>query len=187
MKKFSFFNTIACILCFATITLLFTSCEKEEDPIVPSPPEVPAILEVGDGHRVSYHTFAKGFQVYVCTETSPCVYTWVFKEPVATLYSDAAYQKEVGTHYAGPTWEGNDGSTVIAAKIEGVAVDPEAIPWLLLGTVSAEGPGVFDQTTYIHRVNTFGGKAPSTGADATNVGDQIQIPYTAEYFFYRTK
>ena len=68
-----------------------------------APPEVPGILEVGAGFEVSYHTYANGFQVYVCRETSPGVYEWVFKAPIATLYSDAGFNGVVGTHYAGPT------------------------------------------------------------------------------------
>jgi hypothetical protein len=168
-------------------TLFFSSCEKEDDLDLPSSPEVPAILEPGEGHKVSYHTYAKGVQVYVCTETSPGVYAWVFKEPVANMYSDPTYQNLVGRHYAGPTWESNTGSTVVAAKIEGVTVDADAIPWLLLGTVSAEGPGVFENTSRIQRVNTFGGIAPATGASPSNVGIEIEIPYTAEYYFYRAE
>lgn len=150
-----------------------------------TPPAVPAILEVGEGFEVSYHTYATGFQVYVCTETSPGVYEWVFKEPIATLYSNAGFNGVVGTHYAGPTWESNSGSIVTATKLAGVTVDPNAIQWLKLGAVTSQGPGIFNGTSHIQRVNTVGGQAPATGADATTVGVEIQVPYTAEYYFYK--
>ena len=179
-------------LAFATFS--FTSCEQEDTISVSAPittrstaPEVPSILEVGEGFEVSFHTYAEGVQVYVSTETAPGVYGWVFKEPIATLYSNAAMTGVVGNHYAGPTWESNSGSTVVAARLEGVTVDPTAIPWLKLGAVTESGPGIFDNTTHIQRVNTVGGKAPATGANASNVGDEIQIPYTAEYYFYKAE
>jgi hypothetical protein len=37
--------------------------------------------------------------------------------------------------------------------------------------------------TFIQRVNTVGGKAPSHSGDS--VGEVVRVPYTAEYFFYR--
>jgi len=193
MKKLSFFSVLTIMTCIVSATLFFSSCQQEgigaPAPITTrsTPPEVPAILEVGEGFDVSFHTYAEGFQVYVCTETSPGVYTWVFKEPIATLYSDPNFNGEVGTHYAGPTWESNSGSKVVAAKLQGVDVDPNAIQWLLLGALNSEGPGVLDSTSHIQRVNTVGGKAPATGANASTVGQEIQIPYTAEYYFYKAE
>jgi hypothetical protein len=64
-------------------------------------------------------------------------------------------------------------------------VDPDAIPWLRLAADEerTHGPGIFANTTFIHRVNTAGGKAPSV--DGTVVGQVARVPYTADYFFYR--
>jgi len=64
-----------------------------------------------------------------------------------------------------------------------VTVDTNAISWLRLTALNPEGPGVFAGTTFIQRVNTTGGKAPS--ANGTFVGQVARIPYTADYFFYR--
>src|SRR5439155_21821767 len=58
-----------------------------------------------------------------------------------------------------------------------------SIPWLLLRAVSTEGSGIFQQVTYIQRVNTTGGVAPVNPGSAT--GTRIGVPYTAEYVFYR--
>ena len=190
--KNSFVSALTIITCFVSATLFFSSGQQEDIASAQAlvtyrtaPPEVPAILEVGEGFEVSYHTYAEGFQVYVCRETSPGVYEWVFKAPIATLYSDAGFNGIVGTHYAGPTWESNSGSKVVAARLEGVTVDPTAIQWLKLGAVTSQGPGIFDGTSHIQRVNTVGGKAPATGANAETVGQEIQVPYTAEYYFYK--
>ena len=57
------------------------------------------------------------------------------------------------------------------------------IPWLLLFAKTSDGPGIFADVSYVQRVNTAGGNAPSTAG--LNVGDEARVPYTAEYYFYR--
>lgn len=68
---------------------------------------------------------------------------------------------------------------------------PGAIPWLLLNmkdTGTQEGPTggrKLTRTTFIQRVNTVGGVAPSTGcAQSSDVGSRAFVPYKADYFFY---
>jgi hypothetical protein len=66
-----------------------------------------------------------------------------------------------------------------------VIVDDTAIPWLLLAANPdlTHGPGVLGGTSFVHRVNTAGGLAPfEPGAF---VGEVAEVPYTADYFFYR--
>ena len=175
------------------VALSLTSCQKD-DSVAPVPtgvrasalakddrtPDVPGILQVLPGNQVAFHVYAQGVQIYTCNGTG-----WVFKEPDATLFADEGGNGAVGKHYAGPTWESNSGSKVVGARLQGVTVDPTAIPWLLLNAVSHDGNGIFDSVTYIQRVNTTGGKAPSTGCDASNPGAEVRVPYTAEYYFYR--
>ncbi|MFI5219724.1 MAG: DUF3455 domain-containing protein [Bacteroidia bacterium] len=195
MKK----NKISVFALMALFTaVVFSACQKNNS-IEPATeqtgstvnsgerngPVVPPILEVPAGNRVSYHVFASGVQIYTCTETSPGVFAWVFTAPEAALYANAGFNGNgVGTHYAGPTWESNSGSKVAGTRLQGVTVDATAIPWLLLGAVSSQGPGIYEGTTYIQRVNTTGGLAPATGANASTVGQQARVPYTAEYYFY---
>ena len=130
------------------------------------------------GGRVAFHVYALGVQIYRWNGTS-----WAFVAPSARLFADAEYHAEVGIHYAGPTWESNSGGKVIASRLESCAPDPTAIPWLLLQTVSTEGPGIFDHVTSIQRVNTAGGLPPA--APGAYIGAEEEVPYTAEYYFYR--
>jgi hypothetical protein len=67
-----------------------------------------------------------------------------------------------------------------------VTVDSDAIPWLLLMAASTEGPGIFSRVSYIQRVNTTGGLTPTTECSAENEGEEVGIPYTAVYYFYRS-
>ena len=139
-------------------------------------------IRVDAENRLALRVYALGVQVYSWNGTA-----WVFVEPAATLFAKARYQGEVGTHYVGPTWESNSGSKVVAARVPGTGCTPDstAIPWLLLKKVSTEGAGIFATVTYIQRVNTTGGTVPTT--PGSYIGQVSEVPYTAEYYFYRAQ
>jgi hypothetical protein len=147
-------------------------------------PDLPSPLcdsvQVPLGNKLAFHAYAVGVQRYRWNGVS-----WDFVEPVATLYADAGFNGKVGTHYAGPTWESNSGSKVVAKRLEGCSPDPTAIPWLLLQMTSTDGSGIFSRVTYIQRVNTSGGLVPT--APGSTVGALAEVPYTAEYYFYRAR
>jgi hypothetical protein len=135
-------------------------------------------LAVAEGNELAFHVYALGVQIYQWSGSA-----WVFVAPYANLYADAGFHGQVGTHYAGPTWESNSGSKVLGTRLAGCTADASAIPWLRLGAVSSEGPGIFDGTTFIQRVNTVGGTAPAV--PGSTVGEIAQVAYMAEYYFYR--
>jgi hypothetical protein len=56
------------------------------------------------------------------------------------------------------------------------------VPWLLLQGVSHGGSGTLSTTTYIQRLDTDGGTAPS-GCDPTEAG-ALSVPYSADYYFF---
>jgi hypothetical protein len=65
-----------------------------------------------------------------------------------------------------------------------------AIPCLLLQTIGSQvgptGGKTLSQTTFVQRLNTKGGAAPADGcATSTDVGKQVLVPYSADYYFYR--
>ncbi len=67
------------------------------------------------------------------------------------------------------------------------APDAAAIPWLLLSAASTT-PGALGDTTFIQRVNTTGGLAPAAATcTAAAVGTQAEVPYTADYRFWKAK
>jgi hypothetical protein len=144
-------------------------------------PTVPPALAVPEGNKLAFHLDAIGVQIYGCqaTATGPA---WVFSAPEARLLNHGGHV--VGTHYAGPTWEAKDGSKVVGARVAGATVDPTAIPWLLLSAASHEGNGRMQDVTFIQRLDTAGGLAPSTGCDADHVGAVVRVDYAATYFFY---
>ena len=139
-------------------------------------------IQIEAGHEIAFHTYAVGVQVYKWNGTA-----WVFIEPVANLYADKGFRGQVGTHYVGPTWESNSGSKVVGRRVLGTGCTPDtnSIAWLLLKAVSNDGPGIFSSVTFIQRVNTVGGLAPTE--PGTTFGQEARVPYTAEYYFYRAQ
>jgi hypothetical protein len=163
------------VLAFASIPFARAS-EDNREPDLPSP--LCDRVQVQPGNKVAFHVYALGVQIYRWNGVS-----WDFVAPSARLFADPEYHGEVGIHYAGPTWESLSGGRVVASRLQGCAPDPTAIAWLLLQEVSSEGPGIFDRVTFIQRVNTAGGLPPS--GPGPFVGAEEEVPYTAEYYFYR--
>jgi Protein of unknown function (DUF3455) len=168
--------TLVALAVLALASIQFArAAEDNRAPDLPSP--LCDRLQV-QGGRVAFHVYAVGVQIYRWNGTS-----WAFVAPAARLFADAEYHGEVGIHYAGPSWESNSGGKVIASRLDSCAPDPTAIPWLLLQTVSTEGPGIFDRVIFVQRVNTAGGLPPT--APGPYIGAEEEVPYTAEYYFYR--
>jgi hypothetical protein len=142
----------------------------------PDAPDVPGAIAVPAGNKPYLAVHAVGVQIYSCNGTA-----WTPVAPRADLYDG---DKLFGTHYAGPSWQSKDGSIVVGSRVNGVNVDPTAVDWLLLSATPTE-PGRLGQTTYIQRINTTGGRAPATGCDASTVGARVEIPYTADYVFWK--
>ena len=168
---------LVALAAFTSVQLAQAS-EDNRTPDLPSP--LCDRVQVQPGNKIAFHVYALGVQIYRWNGVS-----WDFVAPSARLFADPEYHSEVGIHYVGPTWESNSGGKVVASRLEGCAPDPTAIPWLLLQKAWTEGPGIFDRVTYIQRVNTAGG-LPPTGPGPF-IGAEEEVPYTAEYYFYRAQ
>lgn len=142
-------------------------------------PEVPDDrLAVEEGNKVHFHGFGVGVQIYTWDGAK-----WAGPVPRATLFDDEG--NIVASHFAGPRWMSNSGSIVKGTVVFPLTVNANAIPWVLLSATSEGGAGIFANTTFIQRVNTVGGKAPAD--DGTEIGQVAEVPYTADYFFYRAE
>ena len=192
---------MASVVALGTAELAANAQDDQESSTI-TPPRVPANIQVPAGNKVFLVGHAVGTQNYVCLP-SGTGFNFVLFTPQATLFSD--HDKQVTTHYFSPnpfeggtiraTWQhSRDTSTVWGQTIQSSSdpnfVAPGAIPWLLLQRVGAkDGPSGGDTltaTTFIQRLNTSGGVAPSTGcSSSTNVGNQAFVPYMADYFFYQ--
>ena len=150
-------------------------------------PELPAqcgSIQVEAGNKLAFHAYAKGVQIY---KWNVITQKWDLFGPQAGLFAEENYHGEIGTHYVGPTWESKSGSKVEGRRVLGTGCtpDPTAVAWLLLSKFRTEGAGIFSSVTFIQRVNTTGGLAPSDPGLLD--GETREIPYTAEYYFYRAE
>ena len=147
--------------------------------------QVPQQLQPPAGEQLLLRVHAKGDQVYICKEGAT-EFSWGLKAPDAQLFDKDG--KPFGKHFAGPSWEANDGSRVTGKAVANVpSPDPDSIPWLLVNIVSHEGTGVLSRATSIQRLNTKGGKAPTSGCDSPHAGQEVRVPYSADYLFYAPK
>jgi Protein of unknown function (DUF3455) len=169
-------------LAVAAATLSVTQVAHAE---LPSP-TVPADIAVKAGNElflVGHVLPGKGVQTYTCNGGS-----WgTSSVPTAELSNDQTPPVPIIKHFAGPTWqELPNGSTVVATKIAAVKdPDGDGIPWLLLQatkTTAGRGGHLLSDTTFIQRLNTKGGVAP---AGPCTDGQTANVPYTADYYFYK--
>ena len=173
------FNSIrgfasAMLLVTATVAPIFSAAAQQ----------VPQQLQPPAGQQLVLQLHAKGYQVYTCKEGVE-QYEWVLKAPDAQLFDKDG--KPFGKHFAGPSWEANDGSRVTGSAAASVpSPDASSIAWLLVQVVGHEGTGVLSRAAFIQRLNTKGGKPPS-GCDEAHAGQELRVPYSADYMFYAPK
>jgi hypothetical protein len=169
----------------AVLVELVAGCETSRAGTIPS---VPENLRTPATEVLSLETEATGVQIYECnaSKEESTRFEWIFKAPEADLFDRAG--NKIGKHYAGPTWESNDGSKVVGeAKARDDGPDPNAIPWLLLGAKSTSGTGVFSQIKSIQRLETVGGRAPTDACSQAQAGKVTRVGYKAKYYFYTAK
>ena len=166
----------------ASFITLLSGCASSQ---IGTTPVVPENLKVPATQTLAVVAQATGVQIYECaaSKSDPTRFEWTFKAPEAQLVDNAG--KSIGKHYAGPTWESNDGSKAVGeVKARDDGPDANAIPWLLMRARSTEGNGIFGKTQSVQRVNTVGGKAPAEGCNQARIGKEARIPYRATYNFY---
>jgi hypothetical protein len=146
---------------------------------------LPTEIQPDSNQKLDQIVAASGVQIYRCDRKKEPAdqYEWTFQAPEATLRDTGG--KHLGKHYAGPTWEANDGSKIVGTvQARHDAPDRKSIPWLRLGTRSTGTPGAFAKTTTVLRVATSGGSAPAGGCNEVELGRIVRVPYNADYNFY---
>jgi hypothetical protein len=169
-----------------------------------TPPPVPDAIKVETGNVPYLVGHAIGTQNYICLPAASGAAFKLFT-PQATLFDEKG--KQITTHFFSPnpdehstiraTWQDSEDSSTVWGEVKPGASSSDAnfvatgaIPWLLVTAVGKQdgrnGHDTLSQATFIQRVNTAGGIAPSTGcASSADIGMQAFVPYTADYFFFR--
>jgi Protein of unknown function (DUF3455) len=152
------------------VALVFAVASMARDSIAQTAKES---IDVPPHSRLLLQAVGSGDQVYGCVNDR-----WALKAPDAKLLNQEG--SVIGRHFAGPTWQLNDGSWVKGRAVaKQVAPDATAVPWLLLESVG--GTGRLATVRFIQRTETHGGSAPDGSCSQSAMR---RVPYTATYSFY---
>jgi len=172
------------------------------------PPPVPGTLVPLDGSQAFLVAHAFGSQDYVCVASGSGV-AFVLTTPEAVLFDNPVGNPShrIINHFFSPnpveggtiraTWQSTRNSSAFwgqLVKAENAASAPDfvakdAVAWLLLsraGVLGASANGDdLSVATFVQRVNTVGGLAPSTGCSSPkDLGTTAFVPYEADYVFF---
>jgi len=172
-----------------------------------TPPPVPDKIKVEAPNELFLVGHAIGTQNYVCLP-SGAGFAYSLFTPEATLFKDIRLEHQIITHFFSPnpdenglpiraTWQDSRDTSIFWGNATGVAtfatdpnfVAPDAIAWVRLARAGVQdgprGGNNLSKATFVQRINTVGGLAPSTGcALPIDVGSKAFVPYTADYLFY---
>jgi hypothetical protein len=146
---------------------------------------LPEAVKVPAGNAVALETVGIGEITYECrTKAGTAAYEWVFVGPQADLKNRSG--AKIGTYYGPPaTWAADDGSKITGTQVSVAPSSAGNIPFQLVKANPAMGTGAMTGTTYIQRVATQGGVAPSTTCDAASMGRKEIVKYQADYIFWK--
>lgn len=183
-------NPISRLMLIPAVTLAaaggLAACGSPSMAPVFSQDTLPDAVKVPAGHRVVWETVGVGEITYECRAkaNTPDAFEWVFVGPKADLKSRKG---DVVGRYFGPpaTWAGNDGSSLTGAQVAVAPAQPGSIPLQLVKANPAMGSGVMQGMSYIQRVATKGGVAPSMPCAGSSVGSKQIVQYQADYIFWK--
>lgn len=188
MNTPQFFPSLTAAALVLGAALLAAPANAQPAPAAVAPDAVPDAIKLGPEYTLILTVTGTGTQTYEAkpTKDDPKKFEWVLKAPAAEL-TESGTNKKVGKHYAGPTFEHNDGSKVVG-KITGKAPAPNAadLDWVVADLTSTGGAGALAKAVKLQRVNTKGGKAPAT-AEAADAGKEKVVPYSTTYKFFAKK
>jgi hypothetical protein len=153
-----------------TIALIIAAACMTRDS---APQTANASIDVPAHSRLLLRVAGSGDQVYGCVNSR-----WALTTPDAKLLNQEG--TVIGRHFAGPTWQLEDGSWVKGKAVATqVSPDATAVPWLLLESIG--GAGKLATVRFIQRTETHGGNAPEGSCSQSAVR---RVTYTATYSFY---
>ena len=179
--------------------------------VTPPPTPTQITPDPGNSAFLVGHAVGSQGYTCLPTNTGGTAWT-VNGRPEATLFTNAfGEQFQIITHFlsinekpidqlppsqaGNATWQSSFDSSRVWAKATGsipAGSDPNSCPHagaiacLLLKSIGNDrgptGGGLLNKVTFVQRLNTDGGAAPTTSC---TVGQTQLVPYTADYFFYQ--
>jgi hypothetical protein len=147
---------------------------------------LPDAVKVPTGNQVALETVGVGDITYECRAKAGAAdaFEWAFVGPRADLNSRAG--TKLGTYYGPPaTWAAADGSKITGTQVAVSPAPPGNIPLQLVKANPASGPGAMMGITYVQRVATKSGVAPTSACDGGTIGRKEIVKYQADYIFWK--
>jgi hypothetical protein len=148
--------------------------------------DVPDAIKVPEGNKMVLRTIGVGELTYECKDKkdAPGEVVWTFAGPSAVLNDESG--KQIGLYFGPPaTWGGNDGSKVTGDQLAIAPGGTGNIPLQLVKAKPATGSGIMQDVTFIQRLDTKGGVAPSSPCNADTKGNKEKVNYQADYLFWK--
>lgn len=150
---------------------------------------IPSSIAVPSGNDLQSAFLGVGHQHYTFNGTQ-----WVLQNATAKLYT-IPDDKNFGMHFflqqqdangGQPSWMFQKPESLVTAKgTSSVTVDQDSITWNLLQETSESGSKeILGDVTYVQRLQTKGGLAPSATNGSPQNGDTHSSAYSAIYAFY---
>lgn len=171
---------ILCALAAGGLTLALQTAHAQAS--------LPDAVKVPDGQKVMMETVGVGEITYECKAKANAAgeMEWFFVGPKAVLNDRSG--KAVGSYFGPPaTWQANDGSKLTGTQLAVAPSSSGNLPYQLVKANPAEGKGAMHGVSYIQRVATQGGVAPSSQCSAANKGEKQIVKYQADYIFWSAK
>ena len=147
---------------------------------------LPQAVQVPAGHVVALETVGTGDITYECRDKAAAMgqHEWVFVGPSASLSDRQG--RVVGRYYGPPaTWAATDGSAITGTQVAVAPAASGSIPLQLVKANPATGQGAMSGLSYVQRVATQGGVAPTSACDAASKGRREIVKYQADYIFWK--
>lgn len=151
---------------------------------------VPATIQVPAGNKMVLETLHTGEIKYQCrikagTDNQAA---WLFIGPDARILKRDGNNsnKDIGRYYGPPaTWEGTDGAKVVGMQVSVAPNGAANIPLQLVKITTSTGAGELAGTTFVQRLNTKGGVAPSGPCTVASLNNTVFVPYQSDYIFWK--
>ena len=174
---------------FSLLTMpLLAACAASAPSVAVDTSTLPAEVRVPAGNKPSLALKAVGTMIWKCDYKGPFTdqkYEWQLDQPDLKLLDNQG--KQVGRLFGSPAqFDHWAASNITVTPVAEAPAGSDNLPLALVKANPATGsPGPLTGTTYVQRVATKGGIAPTADCNWMNVRQTRQAPFEAEYVFYR--
>ena len=148
---------------------------------------LPADVRVPAGHQAVLEARASGELQYECQaiKRAPFEYAWLPRDRSIELRDGS--NSAIVLSRSGRSWVHRDGSQLAVREFVEVDNGPHSLPFQRARVEPSMLSGALNNISYIQRINTVGGLPSVRNCSSAELGMRVQVPYEAEYVFWRPR